>query len=347
LRHEQDGTRYVYLPTKPREQAAHSTMRQVLRTFFGGSVEEAVATLLSASETRLSNEELDRLSALIENARKDKVIRSHAHDNRARCRALAGEYRLAEYRSPVRCRVVRCALRRASAASRHLLWALTIVALLLLPFLNGVVPHRQVFGADEAMPFLGSLFLTASAAPRDEKVVSPAPASAVTSTAPGAGDSAASWLSTWSVKWPELIAMTWLLGVLVCGARVISGRRALRRLRHDSVVLQCGPLWEQMQEAMTTLKLRRAVTLRLAVQESEVVVPLTWGQLRPVVLLPAGAPEWSSLQRRAVLLHELAHVERGDWMTRLASQAACSSTGFIRWCGWRASFTRRKRAGDR
>jgi predicted transcriptional regulator len=72
LRHEQDGTRYVYLPTKPREQAAHSTMRQVLRTFFGGSVEEAVATLLSASETRLSNEELDRLSALIENARKDK-----------------------------------------------------------------------------------------------------------------------------------------------------------------------------------------------------------------------------------------------------------------------------------
>ena len=73
LRHEQDGTRYVYLPTKPRAQAARSTMRQVLRTFFGGSVEEAVATLLSAPDTQLSNEELDRLSALVENARKDET----------------------------------------------------------------------------------------------------------------------------------------------------------------------------------------------------------------------------------------------------------------------------------
>lgn len=71
LRHESDGTRYVYLATKPRGQAARSTLRQVVQTFFGGSVEQTVATLLSAPETRLSADELERLSVLIEEAKKE------------------------------------------------------------------------------------------------------------------------------------------------------------------------------------------------------------------------------------------------------------------------------------
>ena len=49
-RHVKEGARYVYVPTQARQSAARSAMRQVLHTFFGGSVERAVATLLS--ETR-------------------------------------------------------------------------------------------------------------------------------------------------------------------------------------------------------------------------------------------------------------------------------------------------------
>lgn len=71
LRHEIDRTRYVYVPTKPRGQAARSMLRQVVQTFFGGSVEQTVATLLSTPEAKLSSEELDRLSTLIEEARKE------------------------------------------------------------------------------------------------------------------------------------------------------------------------------------------------------------------------------------------------------------------------------------
>jgi predicted transcriptional regulator len=73
LRYEQEGTRYVYLPTKPREQVATSTLQRVVQTFFGGSVEQTVTTLLSAPETRLSSEELERLSLLIENARREEA----------------------------------------------------------------------------------------------------------------------------------------------------------------------------------------------------------------------------------------------------------------------------------
>ena len=71
LRHESEKGRYLYLPTQPRHQAARSVLKQVLQTFFGGSVEEAVATLLSASDSKLSQEELERLSQLIEAAKKE------------------------------------------------------------------------------------------------------------------------------------------------------------------------------------------------------------------------------------------------------------------------------------
>ena len=69
VRHEQDGPRYVYLPTVGRERAKRSALRHVLQTFFDGSAEQAISALLDASDTRLSDRELDRLAKLIDQAR--------------------------------------------------------------------------------------------------------------------------------------------------------------------------------------------------------------------------------------------------------------------------------------
>ena len=69
LRHEADGPRYVYLPTLPRDDASASALSQVVRTFFGGSTEAAVAALLDLPEHGLSGAELERLSRLIDDAR--------------------------------------------------------------------------------------------------------------------------------------------------------------------------------------------------------------------------------------------------------------------------------------
>jgi predicted transcriptional regulator len=69
LRHRQEGKHFVYLPTQPRQSAARTAVRQILSTFFGGNVESAVATLLSEAEAELTDEEAQRLSALIEQAR--------------------------------------------------------------------------------------------------------------------------------------------------------------------------------------------------------------------------------------------------------------------------------------
>src|SRR5262245_19674956 len=70
LRHEEDGPRYVFVPTVPRERARQSALRQVLHTFFDGSTEQAVAALLDM-RAKLSDAELDRLSRLIADARKE------------------------------------------------------------------------------------------------------------------------------------------------------------------------------------------------------------------------------------------------------------------------------------
>ena len=70
IRHEQDGPRYVYLPTVNREKARRTAMRHLVRTFFDGSTDDAVAALLQ-SDNGIGENELNRLSKLIDDAKKD------------------------------------------------------------------------------------------------------------------------------------------------------------------------------------------------------------------------------------------------------------------------------------
>jgi predicted transcriptional regulator len=63
----------VYLPTVARETARRSALRHMLSTFFEGSVEQAVAALLDLSAANLSEQDLDRISSLIEEAKKEGV----------------------------------------------------------------------------------------------------------------------------------------------------------------------------------------------------------------------------------------------------------------------------------
>jgi predicted transcriptional regulator len=71
LRHEHQGPRYVFLPTVAPEQARRSALKGVVQTFFAGSAEQVVATLLDM-RTKLSDDELDRLAQIIEQARKEE-----------------------------------------------------------------------------------------------------------------------------------------------------------------------------------------------------------------------------------------------------------------------------------
>ena len=68
-RHESKGTRYLYLPSVPRERARNSALTRIVKTFFDGSAAQAAAALVDSGS--LSDEDLTRLSSLIERARKE------------------------------------------------------------------------------------------------------------------------------------------------------------------------------------------------------------------------------------------------------------------------------------
>lgn len=71
IRHEEEALRYVYLPVVGRDSARRNALRHMVSTFFGGSVEETVAALLDLSAANLGRQDLDRISRMVEQARKD------------------------------------------------------------------------------------------------------------------------------------------------------------------------------------------------------------------------------------------------------------------------------------
>jgi BlaI family transcriptional regulator, penicillinase repressor len=71
VRHEEQGLRYVYLPTVPRHAARRSALRHLVDTFFDGSTAKAVAALLGGEGARVSDDELDRIARLVEDARRE------------------------------------------------------------------------------------------------------------------------------------------------------------------------------------------------------------------------------------------------------------------------------------
>ena len=72
LRHEEQGLRYVYIPTVPRHSVRQSALKHLIETFFDGSAEKMLSTLLGSEGSKLSAEDLDRLAGLIERAKKGR-----------------------------------------------------------------------------------------------------------------------------------------------------------------------------------------------------------------------------------------------------------------------------------
>ena len=71
LKRQEDGPRYIYMPTVSREKAKTFALKHMMQTFFEGSATQAVAALLDLSSTDLTKDDLDRLSELIDQAKKE------------------------------------------------------------------------------------------------------------------------------------------------------------------------------------------------------------------------------------------------------------------------------------
>jgi beta-lactamase regulating signal transducer with metallopeptidase domain len=186
-------------------------------------------------------------------------------------------------------------LRRRSAAERHLVWVLTFLAILVLPWMERTAPAVVLIDRPIATT------IAATAVP--EVPIQP------------------------SADWPQRI---WLGGCVSIALYQMAGIVLLvyrRRFLRPFPV----PQWPA-----------RVYTSRHA------NVPMTWGMVRPVIVLPESAVEWPAERLRIVLLHESAHIARFDFATQLLARLVCALHWFnpLLWLGAAAMRREQEQACD-
>jgi HEAT repeat protein/beta-lactamase regulating signal transducer with metallopeptidase domain len=207
------------------------------------------------------------------------------------------------------------ALRRAAAATRHAVWSAALTSLLLLPLGAAVLPRWNLPGAGGPLP-------VSALPPRFTSNLSSMAAGPGASGAPHVHGPVLPPSPDPSRHQPSklvvgLVAL-WLLGVVAGLVRTALCLRSVRRVQRSSVPADAR-VHRLLAEARCRLGLRRQVRVRWT---DAIEVPVNWGAVRPVILLPAQAAEWTDERLRVVLLHELAHVRRRDYLGLLVTRLA-------------------------
>ncbi|MFN0051629.1 MAG: M56 family metallopeptidase [Planctomycetales bacterium] len=272
-------------------------------------------------------------------------------------------------------------LRRDSAATRHMVWLLAIVAILVLPLLSTLLPQWRVlpewvgsaprsvvliesipnsrWPVAESLPALqvaepvevqsSSFPLQPSTPVRFDQ-----PAQSDTRNAPESSPPAS---EPTPGNWSALLALGWGIGCTLLLLRLLVAHSLLRRGERQAVAIgdyapttdhnpATDPLVATLQGVCSQLAIRSSVTLLL---HPDKTIPVVWGIVHRRLMLPAAAREWSSEQLRSVLLHELAHVKRRDTLALLLTQVA----GALHWfnplvwlAAWRMNVERERACDD-
>ena len=245
--------------------------------------------------------------------------------------------------------LVTALLRRASASTRHQVWAAALVSVLALPALTLMLPAWQVpviTGAET--PAVRGARGSGAAMP-DRSLVEKAPSGTQqsgdgsTSTMPAARDVAGRLPGGRDVA-GALLAV-WALGVGFFLARLaVSAAAACRLVRRATPVTE-EVLLREARAAGRDLGIRSEVRV---VRSEAVSMPLAWGLVRPTVVLPAESTAWSAQRRRVVLLHEMAHLKRRDCQMLMLGRLVNAIHWFnpLAWTATRHLQAERERACD-
>jgi beta-lactamase regulating signal transducer with metallopeptidase domain len=161
------------------------------------------------------------------------------------------------------------------------------------------------------------------------------PASSSSWASPGAAIAGSPWYASMSAF--EWMLAVWILGAVLLLVHMLACSIIVQRLVSRARPVTDRDWMDLLEEMSDRLMIRRPVQL---LQTGRISVPLVWGAVRPVVLLPEAAGEWTEERRRCVLAHELAHVRRWDTLTQTAAHVAC----VVHWynpLAWRAAHSMR------
>ena len=210
-------------------------------------------------------------------------------------------------------------LRKQSAAAKHVVWTTAFAALLALPLLSVSLPALRVPVVPQLLA--PDLFIQTTATPGtgETPAIQPTGAPVNTGSAP------------WRPNWRLWLAFAWLGGAALSFSHMLAGWIAVQRMRRNARPFPAGI--ESEIDVLETAPGR---------------MPAACGLFRPVILMPADAREWSEERRKFVLLHELAHVRRGDMATHFLARIALSLYWWnpLAWTAWREFLKERERAAD-
>lgn len=227
-------------------------------------------------------------------------------------------------------------LRGRSAAARHTVWTAAAAALVALPLLSLTLPALRVKVANALLPADTGIVFRASAATAATAGNSPS----IPSHAP-AGRPANVPPPPRGLEAKDILILLWMVGIAAGLLQMLAASVMLWRTRRAA---QASPDQDAADELACSLGIEEPVP----VLETACGMPMTFGVLRPTVLLPAEARAWSSERRRVVLLHELGHVQRGDAVTHLLARTALALHWWnpLAWTMWREFLKERERATD-
>ncbi len=251
--------------------------------------------------------------------------------------------------------------RRAGAATRHLIWAVAVVSLVGLPLLTIALPN---WNAPISAGFLSTADASGASVgtpPNSDKTESQATASRASGTAgavtvppevistnPSTANTSPSPVAEQhglSVHWSTWVLLAWGIGALVVLFPCLFGIAVVWRLTRRAGGITSENSLRFIENVSELVGLKRPVNVRMS---GDTTIPLTWGFQRPVLLLPAAAEEWSAERLQAVILHEFAHIKRGDWVLQILSQIACAIYWFnpLVWIAANRLRTESERAAD-
>ena len=219
-------------------------------------------------------------------------------------------------------------LRRRSAAVRYVAWAVGMTGLLALPLLSPLVPAWRISLPTMIAPAVTVEFAPAPAAAdpvgRTSRAQWPAPSH--TPSRPAVADRASepagfSLSALADLPWPLLLTALWVAGSVIAIVRLVVGLIRVEGVRRRAAALDVAEWRDDMDTCAAQLGLSYDVDL---LTSDEVQVPMTCGWRRPAVLVPTVALHWSDERRRVVLLHELAHVRRGDFAAHVGASLAAA-----------------------
>ncbi|HET7691962.1 MAG TPA: HEAT repeat domain-containing protein [Gemmatimonadota bacterium] len=233
-------------------------------------------------------------------------------------------------------------LRRASASARHAVWSAALIGVIAVPALTMLLPWRiDVLPSGWELPSSDATAISAAEDLADTPMPTPTPTTwnnevddgrfAGTAATPysssagiaerAAGSESSGFFGRLARDPWRLAVFAWLAIAVAILLRILAGMAWMWRLARRAEPLS-GPQWLLPLGRVTErLDLRTAVRV---VKSDAAAMPVTCGVLRPAVVLPEESDGWSEERREAVLLHELAHVRRGDLATHLIARVACA-----------------------